>query len=252
MRLTAHRATSIISLISLTGLAVIGTACSTSKTETTTVRVFAAASLTGSFTEIETAFEAANPSIDVVFNFAASSELATQISEGAPADVFASADTKNMDKVADVIDGDPVTFATNRLQIITEPGNPLGISGLADLADPAVLFVTSAPEVPIGTYTADVLARAGVDAKPVSLEESVKGIVTKVTTGEADAGIVYATDVIAAGSAASGVDIAEEFNVVVSYPVARLTSSDGAAKFIAYLSSDEGRRILGKFGFGAP
>lgn len=236
----------------LVGLAILGTACSGVDDQGDTVTVFAAASLTASFTAIETAFEAVHPDIDVVFNLAASSELAAQITEGAPADVFASADTKNMDKVADMIDGGPVTFATNRLQIITEPGNPLGISGLADLADPAVLFVTSAPEVPIGAYTADVLARAGVDVKPVSLEESVKGIVTKVTTGEADAGIVYATDVIAAGPAASGVDIADDFNVVASYPVARLTSSDAAAKFIAFLTSPEGQAILEDFGFGAP
>ena len=234
------------------GLATLGTACSGVDDESTSVMVFAAASLTASFSEIETAFEASHPDIDVVLVVAASSELATQIVEGAPADVFASADTKNMDKVADAIVGEPTTFATNRLQIITEPGNPLGIASLADLADPSILFVTCAPEVPIGAYTTDALAKAGVTVSPVSFEENVKGIVTKVTTGEADAGIVYTSDVIAAGAAVTGVDIADEFNVVASYPVARLTSSEGAALFTEFLSSPAGQAILENFGFGAP
>jgi molybdate transport system substrate-binding protein len=217
-----------------------------------TVTVFAASSLAASFTEIEAAFEAEYPDIDVVFSFAASSELATQITEGAPADVFASADTVTMDRIADDLVGDSIVFATNRLQIVTEAGNPLGITELADLADPSVLFVTCAPDVPIGAYTAEAFAKAGVTVNPVSFEENVKGIVTKVSTGEADAGIVYATDVLAAGSSVSGVDIPDEFDVSASYPIARTSSNEAARTFVEFVSSSAAREILEDFGFGAP
>jgi molybdate transport system substrate-binding protein len=218
----------------------------------TTVTVFAASSLTSPFTEIETAFEAEYPDIDVVFGFAASSALATQISEGAPADVFASADTVTMGRVTDRLVGESIVFATNRLQIVTEPGNPLGIATLADLADPSVLFVTCAPEVPIGAYTAEALAKAGVTVNPVSFEENVKGIVTKVASGEADAGVVYATDVIAAGSSVTGVDVPDEFDVSASYPIARTSSNEAARTFVEFVSSSTAREILEDFGFGAP
>ncbi len=231
------------------GLAV---GCSGSSDRSTTVNVFAAASLTDAFGAVETAFEAVNPDVDVVLNLAASSALATQIVEGAPADVFASADETNMNRIADLIDESAPVFATNRLQIVTEPGNPLGIASLDDLGDPSILFVTSAPEVPIGRYTAEVLTRAGVNLRPVSYEESVKGILTKVRTGEADAGIVYSTDVTAAGSSVTGVDIADEYNVIARYPIARLTNSEAAATFVDFVLSADGRSILDEFGFGAP
>ena len=231
------------------GLAV---GCSGSSDRSTTVNVFAAASLTDAFGAVETAFEAVNPDVDVVLNLAASSALATQIVEGAPADVFASADETNMDRIADLLDEPATVFATNRLQIVTEPGNPLGIASLDDLGDPSILFVTSAPEVPIGRYTAEVLTRAGVNLRPVSYEESVKGILTKVRTGEADAGIVYSTDVTAAGSSVTGVDIVDEYNVIARYPIARLTISEAAATFVDFVLSADGRSILDEFGFGAP
>jgi molybdate transport system substrate-binding protein len=231
------------------GLAV---GCSGSSDRSTTVNVFAAASLTDAFGAVETAFEAVNPDVDVVLNLAASSALATQIVEGAPADVFASADETNMNRIADLIDESAPVFATNRLQIVTEPGNPLGIASLDDLGDPSILFVTSAPEVPIGRYTAEVLTRAGVNLRPVSYEESVKGILTKVRTGEADAGIVYSTDVTAAGSSVTGVDIVDEYNVIARYPIARLTISEAAATFVDFVLSADGRSILDEFGFGAP
>lgn len=226
--------------------------CSGSSDRASTVNVFAAASLTDAFSAVETSFEAANPDVDVVLNLAASSALATQIVEGAPADVFASADEANMDRVADLLDEPATVFATNRLQIVTETGNPLGIALLDDLADPSILFVTSAPEVPIGRYTAEVLTRAGVAVKPVSFEESVRGIVTKVRTGEADAGIVYATDVTAAGSSVTGVDIVDEYNVIARYPIARLTNNEAAIAFVDFVQSSTGRSILDEFGFGAP
>lgn len=241
------RAVGIVSLglIALTG-------CGGADSDVDTLTVFAASSLTAPFTELEAAFEAADPGVDVVLSFAASSELARQIAEGAPADVFASADTENMNDVADAIIGEATTFATNRLQIITERGNPLGITSLADLADPAILFVTCAPEVPIGAYTVEAFAKAGVEVSPVSFEENVKGIVTKVITGEADVGIVYATDVMAAGESATGVDIADDVNVIASYPIARVSSNDTARKFVEFVTSTAGRAVLEDFGFGLP
>lgn len=241
------RAWGVVSLgvIALTG-------CGGADSDTSTVTVFAASSLTAAFERMTASFETANPDVEVVVSFAASSELARQITEGAPADVFASADTENMVEVVDAIVGEATTFATNRLQIITEPGNPLGITSLADLADPTVLFVTCDPDVPIGAYTADALAKAGVTVNPVSYEENVKGIVTKVTTGEADAGIVYATDVMAAGTSATGVDIADDVNVLAEYPIARVSSNEAASRFVDFVMSAAGRAVLKEFGFGVP
>lgn len=221
------------------------------------VNVFAAASLTAAYTEIGDAFMVEHPDADVTFNFAASSDLVAQINEGAPADVFASADQANMTKLTDAggAVGEPQTFATNSLQIIVEPGNPKGITGVADLGKSDVLYVTCAPEVPIGKYAAQVLGNAGVTAMPVSLEENVKGIVTKVTIGEADAGIVYRTDVTAAGDGAEGVDIPADVNVEASYPIvatAEAPNPDGAAAFVEFVLSEQGQKILDSYGFGAP
>jgi molybdate transport system substrate-binding protein len=220
------------------------------------VTVFAAASLTEAFETIATAFEEEHPDVDVTFNFAASSELVTAIvDDGAPADVFASADQNNMDKLveADRNDSEPATFVTNSLEIIVEPGNPLGIAGVGDLADPDVIFVTCDPAVPIGAYTQQVLDAAGVEVTPASLEENVRGIVTKVTAGEADAGIVYATDVLVAGDDAEGVAIPDDINVIAEYPIATLTEAanpDGAAAFLNFVLGDTGRAILAEFAFG--
>jgi molybdate transport system substrate-binding protein len=223
---------------------------------TGTVTVFAAASLTGAFEEAAAAFEQVNPDVEVTLNFAASSALVQQIGEGAPADVFASADEGNMRKAIDAghIAGEPVIFATNDLQIIVEPGNPAGITGVADLALPEVIYVTAAPDVPIGEYAAQVLERAGVTVAPSSLEADVKAVVTKVTSGEADAGIVYATDVTAAGNKAEGVEIPADLNVQATYPVAvteEAANPEAAAAWIAFLAGSEGQAILAEFGFGA-
>ncbi|MEX1105066.1 MAG: molybdate ABC transporter substrate-binding protein, partial [Ilumatobacteraceae bacterium] len=165
------------------------------------VTVFAAASLTAAFTEIGDAFMVENPDATVTFSFAASSELVTQIGEGAPADVFASADSSNMTKLIDAGNNrsEPVVFATNLAEIIVGPGNPTGITGVADLANPDLIVVMCAPEVPCGKYASKVFEQAGMTVTPKSLEENVKAVVTKVTLGEADAGIVYLTDVTAAG-----------------------------------------------------
>ena len=190
-------------------------------------------------------------------NFASSSTLARQIIEGAPADVYASADQENMQKVVDAggISGRPRTFATNSLEIIVAPGNPKGIAGLADLAASDVIYVTAGPEVPIGRYATEVLKAADVTVRPSSLETDVKAIVTKVTSGEADAGIVYATDVTAAGSRAEGITIPAEVDVVATYPVgvtAEAANPEGAAAWVEFLTAGEGRAILARYGFGAP
>jgi len=219
--------------------------------------VFAAASLTESFNEIGTAFTTEHPDSKVTFSFDASSALVTQINQGAPADVFASADEANMTKLTDAGNnqGDPVVFATNKLEIIVAKGNPKGITSVADLAKSGVTFVTAAPEVPIGKYTQQVLDAAGVTVTPVSLEQNVKGIVTKVTTGEADAGIVYHTDVLAAGDKAQGVPIPDDINVIAKYPIVVTKESTNASTgtaFIDFVLSDQGQKILDAHGFSPP
>jgi molybdate transport system substrate-binding protein len=217
------------------------------------VVVFAAASLTGAFTELGRAFVEANPETSVTFSFAASSELVAQIVEGAPADVYASADLTNMSRLTEAGAGasEPVVFATNRSEIIVAPGNPLGIRGVEDLADDLIL-VTCAPQVPCGAYSSQIFANAGVTVTPDSFEENVKAVVTKVRLGEADAGIAYATDVAAAGDAVAGVEIPPEFNVLAQYPVtvtAEAPNAEGAQAFVDFVLSGAGQAILSSYGF---
>jgi molybdate transport system substrate-binding protein len=221
------------------------------------ITVFAAASLTDSFNAVGEAFSAANPDAKTMFSYDASSALVQQITQGAPADLFASADTANMDKLtaASLNGTEPVVFATNLLQIIVAPGNPKGITGVAELAKPDLKVVLCAPEVPCGKYAKQILDTAAVALTPVSLEQNVKGVVTKVTAGEADAGIVYVTDVTAAGSKAAGVDIPANINVVAKYPIASVKTSKNPEvdqTFIDFLLGDEGQAIMAKYGFGSP
>lgn len=221
-----------------------------------TVRVFAASSLTAAFSEIGAAFEHAHPGYSAEFTFGASSELARQIGEGAPADVFAAADTETMAAVigSGVVTGGDV-FATNTMQIIVAHGNPLGVSGIGDLARGDLVVVTCDPTVPCGAYARRVLDSAGVDLVPKSLEHNVGAVVTKVTLGEADAGIVYVTDVIAAGTAASGVEIPPPFNILANYSIGWVSDGDdvdGARAFVAYVMSAAGREMLAGHGFGPP
>jgi molybdate transport system substrate-binding protein len=220
------------------------------------ITVFAATSLTEAFTDVGAAFSAANPGATATFSFDASSALVQQIIEGAPADVFASADTANMDKLTDEgLNGtDPVVFATNLLTIIVPKGNPAGITGVDDLANPDVKVVLCAEEVPCGNYANQILDAAGVDVTPVSLEENVRGVVTKVTSGEADAGIVYVTDVTAAGDAAEMVEIPEDINVLAQYPIATVEDSGTQAvgeAFIDFLTGPDGQAIMTEHGFGS-
>jgi len=199
-------------------------------------------------------YEEAHAGVEVILNFAASSELVTQIDNGAPADVFASADEQTMNRLADDAVGARV-FATNRLQIVVEAGNPENIRTLTDLARPGLLYITAAPEVPVGRYAARVLAAAGVEVTPRSLEANVKSIVSKVLLGEADAGIVYVTDVRAAGDRVTGVAIPDSLNVEARYPIVALGGSSnpvGADDFVSFVLSATGRQVLLDFGFGAP
>jgi molybdate transport system substrate-binding protein len=219
--------------------------------------VFAGSSLTEAFTEIAGLFKAQNPAANVTFNFGGSGDLVTQITEGAPADVFASADDANMTKITDAGEnvGEPVSIAKNTMEIIVEKGNPKAIAGVADLAKPDLLVVLCADTVPCGKSAATVLKNAAVTLTPVSLEDKVKGVVTKVSAGEADAGIVYVSDVIAAGDTAEGVEIPADVNVINNYPIVvtkEATNAAGAQAFIDFVASDPGQAVLAKFGFLAP
>lgn len=230
---------------------------SSSDTVSGAITVDAAASLQGAFTEMRDAFVSTHAGVTVALNFAASSTLVQQLTAGAPADVFASADDVTMQRVidADLVEGTSSIFATNSLQIIVRKGNPSKVTSLADLSRPGLIVVTCAPSVPIGRYTADALSKAGVTVKYASLEPDVKGIVTKVSSGEADAGVVYATDVRATNGGATGVPIAKDFDVVATYPIARLKSSRNpatAGAWVQFVLGPEGQRILRSYGFGAP
>jgi molybdate transport system substrate-binding protein len=221
------------------------------------IQVLAAASLTAAFDEMGTAFAAANPGASAKFSYAGSNDLAAQIKEGAPADVFASADEANMKKVTDAGDniGEPEIFATNLLEIMVRPGNPKGIKGVADLANPALAVITCDPKVPCGAYAQQVFKAAGVTVTPKSLEENVKAVVTKMTAGEGDAGMVYATDVQAAADKAAGVEIPKDINVVANYPIVTVKQSTNQATaqaFIDFVLSDAGQQILAKYGFTGP
>jgi molybdate transport system substrate-binding protein len=223
------------------------------------ITVFAAASLTEAFEEIGTSFESANPGVKVTFGFAASSALATQIGQGAPADVFASADVANMNKLRAAGGAGtatpPVTFAVNKLRIIVGKGNPKQVVGLADLAKPGLVYVTAAPDVPIGGYAKQVLDKAKVTVTPKSLEADVKAVVNKVTLGEADAGIVYATDVKAAGDKVQGVAIPDDVNVIAAYPIAVTKASKNvraASAFVDFVAGPAGQTVLAKHGFSEP
>ncbi|HSM66291.1 MAG TPA: molybdate ABC transporter substrate-binding protein [Ilumatobacteraceae bacterium] len=238
-----------LSALVATALLVGATGCA-DDTDGTLV-VFAAASLTDAFADIGEAFEAANPGVEVQFNFASSSDLARQVVEGAPADVYASADLRNMDRVVEADRFvDPVVFATNRAEIIVAPGNPLALGGLADLAAPELVVVLCAPEVPCGAYAEQVFDRAGVAVTPDSYEENVRAVVTKVTLGEADAGVVYATDI--AGVDADGVEIPADVNVIAAYPIAAVSDADGAASFVEFVTGPGGQDVLAAYGFGPP
>ena len=219
-----------------------------------TLHVFAAASLQEPFEELGEQFESEHEGVTVEFSFAGSSTLVEQIQQGAPADVFASADTKNMDKLTDagLEAADPVDFTTNTLRIAVPAGNPAGVTDLASLTGDLNLVVC-APEVPCGAATGTVEEAAGLEFAPVSEEQSVTDVLNKVTSGEANAGLVYVTDVEKAGDAVDGIDFPEAQEAVNTYPI---TTVDGSAspelgqEFVDLVTGEEGQEVLAGYGFG--
>lgn len=252
-------------LAGLATLGLLGAGCgsagptsSTGSAREGSITVSAATSLSAALTEIGERFEAANPGIDVSFNFAASSTLAAQILDGAPADVFASADEPNMTEVADrdLLAGEPAVVARNELVIVTKPGNPTGITSLADLADGGVISMCG-EEVPCGRYARQALdrARVSIPESKVTRGQNVDATLTAVTEGDAVAGIVYATDAMAAGDSVDAVAIPADHDVVASYPIAILSSAgnpESAGAFVSYVLSEDGRAILEEHGFLPP
>jgi molybdate transport system substrate-binding protein len=222
-----------------------------------TLFVFAAASLTGTFTSLGTSFEGSHPGVQVKFNFGGSSALAQQITQGAPADVFAAASPATMKTVTDAKDaaGAPATFVRNRLEIAVPPGNPGKVKAFKDLADPKLKVVECAPEVPCGAAALKALAAAGLKVKPVSQEQDVKAALTKVQLNEADAALVYRTDVKAAGGKVIGIDFPEAAKAINDYPIVTLAKAPqpGLAKeFVQLVLSAQGKAVLGQAGFESP
>jgi len=246
-----------LSFAAVLSLALVGCGGSSTGPSDGELVVFAAASLKQSFTQLGEQFKTDNPGASVEFSFAGSSDLVTQLTQGAKADVLASADTKNMDKAKDagLLAGDPVSFATNTLTIAVAPGNPNGIGSFADLTNDGLNVVVCAPQVPCGSATEKVEKATGVELKPVSEESSVTDVLNKVTTGEADAGVVYVTDVADAGDKVTGVDFPESKDAVNTYPIAALKDSANrelAQKFVAYVTGEAGQKVLDQAGFGKP
>jgi molybdate transport system substrate-binding protein len=232
-------------------------ACGAGSEDTMTLTVYAASSLTSTFEQVGEQFEAEHDGVDVKLSFGGSSDLVTQIQEGAPADVFASADTATMDQLtADgLANGDPQDFATNTLEIAVPPGNPAGVTDLQDLARPGTDLVVCAPEVPCGAAARAVAKNAGVTLSPVSEEQSVTDVLAKVASGEADAGLVYVTDVLAAGGDVEGIDLPASTSVVNTYPIVAVEGSDHpdlAREFVELVLGDTGQELLGDAGFGPP
>jgi len=217
--------------------------------------VFAAASLTESFNAVQASLKTTDPGLSLTYNFGGSGALVTQIQQGAPADVIATADPASMKKLTDAhLVEPPTAFARNKLEILVEPGNPKGIKALSDLARTDIKVVLEDETVPAGKYSAQALQTAGVTVSPVSKEADVKAAVAKVTTGEADATIVYVTDVDAAGSKGQGVEIPDAVNVVAEYPIAIVKATKnqaGAAAFVDDVVTGAGQDALRKRGFQA-
>jgi molybdate transport system substrate-binding protein len=251
-RALAVAATSVLALSSLA-------ACGSdddSGNKLVTLHVFAAASLTESFTALGKQFEKDHPDTSVEFNFGPSSGLSEQISQGAPSDVFASASPSNMDTLVSSGDAkNPVDFAKNSMEIAVPPDNPAKVTTVDDLAKPAVKVALCQAEVPCGTVAAAVFANAKITVKPVTEEVDVKSVLTKVGLGEVDAGVVYVTDVRAAGGKVKGVEISPDVNASTSYPIAALEASKHqkeAGEFVDLVLSDDGAEVLEEAGFQGP
>lgn len=222
-----------------------------------TLTVFAAASMTSTFNDLGKDFQQQNPGVTVTFNYAGSQALAQQLTNGASADVFASANQSTMKTVTDagLATGTAQVFATNVLQIVVPPDNPAGVSSFQDLAKPGLKLVTCATSVPCGAATQTVEQATGITLSPVSQEQAVTDVLTKVRTGEADAGLVYKTDVLSAGSAVKGVSFPESSKAINTNYIVSLKNapqSELAGKFVDLVMSDAGQQVLQDAGFGAP
>ena len=231
--------------------------CAGQQAERPPLTIYAAASLSEPFAELVDGFARVNPQVDVLPIVSdGSSTLATQLIEGAPADVFASADEQTMRRVQDagLLQREPVVFASNVLMIAVAPGNPLGIVSLADLADPTTAVVLCAPEVPCGVAAATLLSTVDARVVPVSEEQNVTSVATKVRLGEADAGLVYATDILSAHGELEGVEIPNTELAVNRYSIGIIGSpeNEAAADFIDWVLSSEGQAVLSRHGFGQP
>ena len=242
-----------LAALAVTALA-LGGCSSTDSGGSGEVTVYAAASLNKTFTELGELYETQNPGSEVTFNFAGSNSLLEQMTNGADADVFASADQTTMEKAvaAGVIAGDPTVFAGNVLTIVTPPGNPANITSFADLAKPGLSLVVCAPKVPCGAATSKVAESAGTTLAPASEESSVTDVLSKVTTGQADAGLVYVTDAASAADKVEVIDFPESAGVVNEYPIAAVEGANNpasAARFIELVTSAEGQKILRDAGF---
>ena len=264
------RTARVVALAAIAALALVGcgsettppatsgtSSTSSAPTVTGDITVFAAASLTESFTQLGKDFEAANPGAKVKFNFAGSSALAQQINQGAPADVFASAAPANMKQVTDTgaITGTPPVFVRNKLQIAVPKGNPGKVTGLADFGNADKKIALCAEQVPCGAAAKKVFEAAGITPAPDTLEQDVKAALTKVKLGEVDAALVYRTDVKAAGAEVEGIEFPEADKAVNDYPIAALAKAPnaaGAKAFVDFVLSDKGRAVLGGAGFAAP
>ncbi|UUV28827.1 molybdate ABC transporter substrate-binding protein [Amycolatopsis roodepoortensis] len=243
----------------LAALALAATACGSGEpaAEAKTLTVFAAASLTESFGALGKRFEAQNSGVSVKFSFEGSSALVQKLTQGAKADVFASADKTNMDKAAkaELLGGQPSVFATNRLAIAVGKGNPKGVKGLADLAKDGLTVVVCAPQVPCGSAAKKVQQSAGVTLKPASEEQDVKSVLAKVRSGDADAGLVYVTDAASASADVDKVDFPEAAGALNDYPIAVLKDAPQAqlaGLFREFVLGPEGKAELAKAGFGTP
>jgi len=222
-----------------------------------TLTVFAAASLKKAFSEIGERFTTDNPGTVVEFSFAGSADLVTQLTQGAPADVVATADTKNMGRVvaAGLLAGAPLNFATNTLTIVVAQGNPKKIGAFRDLAAPGLSVVVCAPQVPCGSATTKVEQATGVTLNPVSEESGVTDVLSKVLTGQADAGVVYVTDAQGAGDKVTAVAFPEAAGAVNTYPIGILgqaTDPGLARKFVDLVTGEAGQKVLSAAGFGPP
>ncbi|KAA9161795.1 molybdate ABC transporter substrate-binding protein [Amycolatopsis acidicola] len=256
-------------LAGLAGLALVLTGCGSSNgnasgsggtssaPQAQTLTVYAAASLTESFNALKTEFEAAHPGVTVKYSFGGSSTLVQQLTNGAKADVFASADEANMNKAVQggVVDGTPTIFATNKLTIATPPGNPKGLKTFGDLANGGLKVVVCASQVPCGSATEKVEKNTGVTLKPVSEEQDVKQVLAKVESGDADAGLVYVTDANTAQGKVAQVDFPESAQAINNYPITVLKDApagDLAKQFEQFVLGAQGKAELTKVGFGTP